>query len=85
MIAAYVRFLNDDSTDTPSERKTQKNLKVELATIPSRLGGAFIDFLIVIILVVIIMFIWGLILGLQGTENYDSIEASNTLWKERRI
>jgi len=86
VIAAYVRFLKDEWLNIiPSVSKTQKSVKVELATIPSRLGGAFIDFLIVIILVVVIMFIWGLILGLQGSENYDSIEASNTLWQGRGI
>ena len=85
VIAGYVKYSNIDNAEITSASKSQKSIKLELATIPSRLGGAFIDFLIVIILTAVFMFIWGLIVGLQGNESYYSKEYSDTLWQGRGI
>lgn len=85
VIAAYVRFLNAGvGTDSTSKKKSIRT-KFELATIPSRLGAAFIDFLLVLIVTVVVIFVWGFLVGLNGSEISFSREYRENLWQSRGI
>jgi len=54
---------------------------MKYGTILARIGGGLIDLIIVLLISAIILFCWGLLIGLGGKEAYLSEEMQVELWK----
>jgi len=50
-----------------------------------RTGGALIDLLVVLIITAIVLFIWGVVVGINGSESRYSKEISEAIWEGRGI
>lgn len=55
----------------------------KIASLWTRVGGALIDLIIVMIVSSIVIFIWALYVGFNGTDLYLTAEQSSLLWKSR--
>ncbi len=58
---------------------------IKIARLMPRTGGALIDLLIILIMSSIVLFIWGFVVGLNGSERNLSNEYSEHLWRGRGI
>jgi uncharacterized RDD family membrane protein YckC len=58
---------------------------MKLATLWARIGGGFIDLLIVLVISTIILFGWGFSIGLSGKEVNLSADLQDELWKGRGL
>ncbi len=58
---------------------------IKIARLMPRTGGALIDLLIILIMSSIVLFIWGFVVGLNGSERNLSNEYSEHLWQGRGI
>lgn len=58
---------------------------IKIARLMPRIGGALIDLLVVLIITSIVLFIWGVVVGLNGGESRYSKEYSETLWEGRGV
>jgi uncharacterized RDD family membrane protein YckC len=58
---------------------------MKYGTIWARIGGGLIDLIIVLVISAIILFCWGLLIGLGGKEAYLSEEMQTQLWKGRGL
>lgn len=56
---------------------------MKLATLWARIGGGLIDLLIVLLISAVILFLWGILIGLNGSEIYISAESQEMQWKAR--
>jgi len=56
---------------------------INIARVMPRIGAAFIDILLVAIITTVIMFFWGVVIGLNGSESNYSQEYIEELWKGR--
>ena len=55
----------------------------KLASLWSRVGGAFIDLIFVLLFVGVIMLVWGFLIGINGSELYLTKSESEALWSAR--
>ena len=57
--------------------------KQKIASLWSRIGGALIDLIIVLLISAVILFMWGIYIGFFGTDDYLSTKEAEILWKGR--
>ncbi len=57
--------------------------QIKIARLMPRTGGALIDLMIILIITLIVLLIWGFVVGLNGSERNLSKEYSEHLWEAR--
>jgi len=55
----------------------------KIASLWSRIGGAFIDLIFVLLITAAVLIVWGFFVGLNGSELYIPKSESQLLWKAR--
>lgn len=56
---------------------------MKIAPLWNRVGGALIDLIVVFVITLVICFLWGFFIGLEGKERYLSSAESDALWQGR--
>jgi uncharacterized RDD family membrane protein YckC len=55
----------------------------KIASLGSRVGGAFIDLIVVLLLTGVVTLVWGFFIGLNGSESYLTASEAAATWKAR--
>ena len=58
-------------------------METKIASLWRRVGGASVDLIIVFLVSGVILFVWGVFIGFNGTEKYLTADESSMLWKGR--
>lgn len=57
----------------------------KIASLWSRMGGAFIDLIFVLLITAVVLIVWGFFIGLNGSELYIPKSESQLMWKARGL